>query len=135
MESKDAATLIKELGSISFVDGVTPIGGYSPTSLSLGPFSCPWAPLIDGVELMAHPLILAKECKTNPATISIMHGNNRDEAEMFTAKLPIALNASGFNAYLGSVYGAENTANVTALYVGTPTQSAPCSPLHAARST
>ena len=114
---KDPLTLIKALGSITFMDGVTPIGERSPTSLSLGPFSCPWAPLIDGVELHAHPLILAKEGKVNGGSaISIMHGVNRDEAAIFMASLPKNLNASGLGSYLLDVYGVSGAANVTALY-------------------
>eukprot|EP00729_Bicosta_minor_P008373 gene8373-17515_t len=114
--TKDALTLVKDLAQISFVDGVTPIGEKSPTSLSLGPFSCPWSPLIDGVELEAHPIILAKQRKTNPATMAVMHGINRDEGEGFTYSLAKSLNESALNSYLRNVYGSEGAATVAALY-------------------
>lgn len=111
----DVHTLLTTTGSISFDDEKTPMGEYSNTSLSEGPFSCPWAPLIDGVELSAHPLVLAKNGHVD-AKATILHGTNLDEAEMFTNSLSQMLAGPDYTNYMTATYGAANASVVSKLY-------------------
>ena len=59
--------------------------------------SCQWSPVIDGVELVAHPAVLASEGEVNQ--VPVLLGTNADEGTEFVSHLSKQANASALRAW------------------------------------
>jgi carboxylesterase type B len=63
---------------------------------------CDWAPVIDGVSLLAHPKVLVKRGEVN--RVPVLMGTNRDEGTLFTPKGFLNASQEDLNAWIGITY-------------------------------
>lgn len=119
LEGKTADELVRVRATLNFLNPHTPL-------------LIPWCPVVDGVELASHPMLLLLEGGGGgqPGVapgVAVMHGTNRDEGAMFTSptlNTPQAVLANWTRVFNSSVAAAAGRLYFGQHYPAHPTAPA-----------